>query len=267
VRLSVDSGAARSPPKSESPSIPSMVHAMNLKERIRRILETQETPAGRWVDGLIQCLILFSLVCFSLETLPSIGPRFREFLTYSEVIVVLIFTVEYILRVATTEKPLKYIFSFLGIIDLLAILPYYLTIGIDLRAVRIFRILRIIRFFKLPKYNKAIRRMQTAFRLAREDLVMFSAVAFILFYVSAVGIYYFEHEAQPEAYASVFHSMWWSVVTLTTVGYGDIYPVTAGGRIFTFFILMLGLGIVALPSGILASALSQARREMSREDE
>jgi len=91
--------------------------------------------------------------------------------------------------------------------------------------------------------------------------VLFGCIAMILLYLSAVGIYYFENAAQPEKFKSIFHSLWWALATLTTVGYGDIYPVTAGGQFFTFFVLMLGLGVVAVPTGLIASALSQARNE------
>ena len=96
--------------------------------------------------------------------------------------------------------------------------------------------------------------------------MLFGSAALIILYLSAVGIYYFENEAQPEAFKSVFHSLWWAVATLTTVGYGDVYPITAGGRIFTFFVLAVGLGIVAVPSGLIASALSQAREEQGKKD-
>lgn len=238
---------------------------MALKKKLREVLDEQTTTAGRMVDGVVQFLILFSLVSFSIETLPNLDYGIIQFLQIAEAIIIVVFTIEYLLRVISAEKPLRYMTSFFGIIDLLAILPYYLPLGIDLRAVRLFRILRIIRFFNLPRYNRAITRLRVAFRLAREDLVMFSAVAFVLFYVAAVGIYYFENQAQPEAYGSVFHAMWWSVVTLTTVGYGDVYPVTAGGKIFTFFVLMIGLGLVSAPAGILASALSEARDVIKRE--
>jgi voltage-gated potassium channel len=102
-----------------------------------------------------------------------------------------------------------------------------------------------------------MRRFLRAFVIAREEVILFGIVALMLLYLSAVGIYYFENEAQPENFASVFHSLWWSVATLTTVGYGDIYPVTVGGRIFTFVVLMIGLGVVAVPAGVFASALSR----------
>ena len=93
----------------------------------------------------------------------------------------------------------------------------------------------------------------------KEELVLYSLVTLMLLYFAAVGIYYFEYEAQPEAFRSVFHSLWWAVSTLTTVGYGDVYPITTGGRMFTFGVLMVGLGVVAVPAGLLSSALSKAR--------
>jgi voltage-gated potassium channel len=125
----------------------------------------------------------------------------------------------------------------------------------------VFRLLRLLRIFKLLKYNEAISRFHRALLIAKEELVLFGLVAAIMLYLSAVGIYYFENSAQPEQFKSVFHSLWWAVTTLTTVGYGDMYPITAGGRLFTFFVLVIGLGIVAVPTGLIASALSQVRDE------
>ncbi|WP_269747397.1 potassium channel family protein [Imhoffiella purpurea] len=116
-----------------------------------------------------------------------------------------------------------------------------------------------MRILKLARYSAAMRRFHKAFLLAREELVLFVIVASIMLYLSAVGIYYFEHEAQPEAFPSVFHSLWWAMSTLTTVGYGDVYPIAAGGRVFTAFVLFVGLGIVAIPAGMVATALSRAR--------
>jgi voltage-gated potassium channel len=119
--------------------------------------------------------------------------------------------------------------------------------------------------FKLVRYSKAVQRFHRAFLIAREELILFFCVACMLLFFSSVGIYYFENDAQPEAYSSVFQSMWWAIVTLTTVGYGDVYPITAGGRVFTFFVLMVGLGIIAVPTGIVSSALSKAR-EMEKDE-
>lgn len=109
------------------------------------------------------------------------------------------------------------------------------------------------------RYSKAIQRFHRAFVIAREEIVLFLIVAAMMIFFAAVGIYYFEAEVQPDKFASIFHSLWWSVATLTTVGYGDVYPVTAGGKAFTGLVLIIGLGIVAVPAGLLASALSKAR--------
>jgi voltage-gated potassium channel len=144
-------------------------------------------------------------------------------------------------------------------IDLMAILPAYLRLTFDLRSLRALRLLRIFRALKLVRYGRAVRRFHLAFRMVKEELILFLTVAGIVVYLSAVGIYYFENEAQPEQFTSVPESLWWAVVTLTTVGYGDSYPITTGGRIFTFFVLVVGLGIVAVPSGLFAAALTRAR--------
>jgi len=126
-------------------------------------------------------------------------------------------------------------------------------------AVRALRILRIFLIFKASRYVKAISRLSRAFGMVREELVMFLVVTGVVLYLSSAGIYYFEHDAQPELFQSVFHAMWWSVATLTTVGYGDVYPVTLGGRIFTSVVVLVGVGIVAVPTGLVSSALSRAR--------
>jgi len=147
------------------------------------------------------------------------------------------------------------------LVDLLAILPFYLSTGLDLRGIRALRLMRLFRVLKLARYNRAMHRFAHAFFLAREELVLFFSATVLILYASAVGIYYFERDAQPEAFASVFHALWWSVETLTTVGYGDAFPVTVGGRIFTFFMVMCGLGIVGMPAGIMASALTRAAKE------
>ena len=213
---------------------------------------------GRW-EYPIQLLIVLSLISFAVETLPNLSQEWRGRLRAFEVFSVSIFTVEYVFRVALSRPPRSYVFSFFGVIDLLAILPFYLSSGIDLRSLRAFRLLRLFRLLKLARYSAAMQRYHRAFLIAREELVLFGATALITFYLAAVGIYYFENPAQPEKFSSVFDSMWWALATLTTVGYGDVYPITVGGRIFTFFVLAIGLGIVAVPTGLIASALSKAR--------
>jgi voltage-gated potassium channel len=228
-------------------------------ERLRRIVEQNDTRSGRIFDLVIQSLIVISLVTFSIETLPNLSPATERWLYGIEVVTVLIFTAEYLLRLFLAKRKLAFAFSFFGIVDLLAILPFFIASGVDLRSIRAFRFLRLFRAFKVVRYSRAIRRFHRAFVIAKEEIVLFLIITLLLLYFSAVGIYYFENDAQPEAFASVFHSLWWSVATLTTVGYGDVYPVTIGGKIFTFAVLLVGLGIVSVPAGLVASALSKAR--------
>jgi len=125
---------------------------------------------------------------------------------------------------------------------------------------------RLFRLLKLVRYNKAMRHFTRAMMMAREQIILFMAITLILIYFAAVGIYYFENEAQPEHFSSIFDSLWWSIVTLTTVGYGDVYPITIGGRVFTFFILLIGLGIVAIPTGIISSSLTKAIESNPKEE-
>lgn len=215
---------------------------------------------AKW-DYAIQTLIVLSLVSFAIETLSGLSVPTQKALRAFEVFTVSVFTLEYLTRLLLSKPKRGYALSFFGFIDLAAILPFYVFTGIDLRPIRAFRLLRLFRLLKLARYSAAVRHYHRAFMIAREELVLFGATALIMLYLSAVGIYYFENQAQPEAFASVFHSLWWAIATLTTVGYGDVYPVTVGGRVFTFFVLVVGLGTVAVPSGLLASALSKAREE------
>ncbi|WP_222937656.1 ion transporter [Spartinivicinus ruber] len=212
-------------------------------------------------DYLIYAFIILSVFTFSIETLPDLSASSRKLLRYLEIVTVIVFTIEYVLRIFFADRKLKYIFSFYGLIDLLAILPFYIATSLDLRALRIVRLFRLLRVLKIIRYSQAIRRYHRALIIAKAELVLFGFTAIILLYLAAVGIYYFESVAQPEQFQSIFHSLWWAVATLTTVGYGDVYPITLGGRLFTFVILTIGLGFVAVPTGLLASALSQARNE------
>jgi len=227
--------------------------------KFKNIVENNDTAKGRIFDLTIQFLIVVSLISFSVETIPHLSAQIKRYLGYIEVVTVSLFTVEYLLRIIVSDKKIKFVFSFYGLIDFFAILPFYLSAGIDLRSIRSLRLLRLFRAFKLLRYNKAIKRFHSALIIAKEELILFSILAVMLLFFSAVGIYYFENAAQPESFSSVFQSMWWAVATLTTVGYGDVYPITVGGKIFTFFVLMVGLGIVAVPTGLVASALSTAR--------
>jgi voltage-gated potassium channel len=226
---------------------------------IKQAIDDNSTRLGRTFELTVQALIVVSLIDFSVETLPDLSPTALAWLSAVEFVVVVFFTVEYGLRILTAENKLKFIFSPFGLIDLLSILPFYLSLGIDLRYIRALRLFRLFRVLKLVRYRNAIRRFQIALMIAREELVLYLMVTMLLLYFAAVGIYYCENAAQPKQFASIFHSLWWAVVTLTTVGYGDVYPVTVGGRIFTFFVLLVGIGIISVPAGLISSAFSKAR--------
>lgn len=235
---------------------------------IKTIIEENTTSGGRIFDLFIQTLIVVSLISYAVETVPDLSVGKRNLFRVLEVATVAVFTIEYILRIAVADDRKKFVSSFYGVVDLIAILPFYLAfavpyfalLGLDLRFLRIVRLLRLFRAFKVIRYSNALQLFHRAFVLAKEELALFFLAAAMLLYFAAAGIHFFENQVQPEQFSSLFHSLWWAVVTLTTVGYGDVYPITTGGRIFTFFLLMIGIGTIAVPSGIVASALGKARQ-------
>lgn len=235
------------------------------KVNLKSIIEKGHTKTGRIFDFFIQLLIILSLISFTIETIPDLSHEFYFWLHTLEIFTIIIFTIEYLLRLYVADNKLKFIFSFYGIIDLIAILPFYVAHAVDLRSIRIFRLLRLFRAFKLLRYSRALKRFRTAFLMIREELITFVTITIFMLFFSSVGIYYFESAAQPDKFTSIFDCMWWSVATLTTVGYGDVFPVTVGGKIFTFFVLLIGLGIIAVPTGLIASALTKCIEEEKTE--
>lgn len=228
-------------------------------------MNTQESKEqiglGGKLDWIIATLILVSVIGFSIETLPDLKPLTRSLLLYVEWFTIVIFAAEYIYRVYRAKRKAAFIFSFYGLIDLIAFAPYILFPFLDFRALRLLRFLRFIRIMKLARYNDAIQRFGRALAMAKEEIVISVISTAVLVYLSAIGIYYFEHPAQPDVFKSVFDALWWAIATVTTVGYGDVYPITTGGRIFTMVILFLGLGLVAGTTGIFSSALLKSRSE------
>ncbi len=205
--------------------------------------------------AILAGLIIFSIVTFSLETLPNLDSTTMRLLDYCEYFIVAVFTVEYIYRLMTSPKKINFITSPYGLIDLIAILPFFLSLAIDLRSLRAIRLLRLARLLKLARYTSAFDRLAQALKDSKHELVVSISMLAIAIYLSAFGIYHFEHAAQPEKFRSIFDALWWSVATITTVGYGDIYPITIGGRMFTFLVMLASLGLVAVPTGIFATAL------------
>jgi len=239
---------------------------METMQKLKRIVEETDTTQGKVFDLSIQLLIVLSLIAFAIDTLPNLADSTKFALTIFERFSVTVFVIEYTLRVLVAKPRISYIFSFFGLIDLVAILPYIMGLTVDLRSVRAFRMLRLFRIFKLARYSAAAKRFHKALQIAREEIILFLCATIILLYLGAVGIYYFESDVQPDQFGSVFHSLWWAVATLTTVGYGDVYPVTVGGKIFTFAMLVVGLGVISVPAGLVATALAKAR-QLEDEDE
>ncbi len=227
---------------------------MNLN--IRKIVNESDTSAGRAFDIVVLILIFLSVVILSIDTLPNLSPDLRGILHVSEIAITVLFAIEYGLRVITAPKKTNYIFSFYGIIDFVAIFPFWILFpGFDSRLLRAFRLIRVFRILKLARYSSTMDRFGKALSYAKEEILIFLFATIILIYISAAGIYYFEHKVQPEPFKSIFHSLWWAVATITTIGYDDIYPMTVGGKLFTFLMMMCGLSVIAVPSGIVAKAL------------
>lgn len=175
-------------------------------------------------------------------------------------VAVIFFAFEYVIRVWTASDKRKYIFSFFGIIDLLAV-----VIGIaalpQFTSLRLFRLLQLVRLLRLAHFSETLADLGRAFSMMRDEIVLFFSLTGLVVFLAAFGAYHFEHETQPEEFSHMGDALWWAVATLTTVGYGDIYPVTIGGKIMTAVVVICGLGIVAAPAGIVAQAMATALRE------
>jgi voltage-gated potassium channel len=215
----------------------------------------------------IYTLIILNVVSLIIGSYKEIREMNTKFLDYFEIFSVAVFTIEYILRLWTADqnedyeggpflKRIRFVFSTFGLIDLIAILPFYLPLilPIDLRIVRILRITRLIRIFKLGRYSKSMKTISSVLKETKSDLGITLFIAFIMLVLASTLMFYIESDVQPDKFASIGHSFWWAVATLTTVGYGDVYPVTAMGKILSGAIALIGVGIVALPTGIISSA-------------
>jgi len=220
-----------------------------MRAKLHFYLTDKNNKYARMIDGLIYLVILITVFDHALQTMASME-KYHVILDDWELVPIVLFSIEYILRVYAAPNRLKFIFSFWGILDSIALIPYYFGLPADLREIR------VLRFISIFKYDPAIVNIGKAFNDIKKELMIFSILTLFLLYVAAVGIYHFENPAQPEIFTDIFHSMWWAVATLTTVGYGDIYPITAGGKIFSSVIVFISLGVVAVPAGLIASAFS-----------
>ncbi len=210
-------------------------------------------------------LILLNLAAMIFETTSNRSIIFNQFLEIFELTSIVIFTIEYLIRIYVSEythptsskikSAVIFIFSGFGIIDLLSILPFYLPLFItmDLRFLRILRFIRFFRILKIGRYDKSIHLIGNVIRDKKSELIMTGFISLIIILISSFIMYYVEHPHQPDKFSSILDSFWWAIATLTTVGYGDIYPVTGIGRFISGVIAIIGIGLIALPTGIISS--------------
>lgn len=245
--------------------IPGMSYSQ-LQQWVWRVVEPDRLGDvhSRLFDIVIILLILLNVAAVILESVYWIRVRWGVGLRLFEHLSVAVFTVEYLLRIwSVTADPryrapvagrLRFAVRPLPLIDLLAILPHYLSLfGVDLRILRALRVIRLLRIAKLARYYEAFRLISRVIRLQKEKLVLTMSVLSVLLIISSALMYAVEGSAQPESFPDIPTTMWWSIVTLTTVGYGDVYPITGAGRLLAAVISVFGIGMVALPAGIIGS--------------
>jgi voltage-gated potassium channel len=231
-----------------------------------------------WTNRIIVVLIIAASATAIIETEPTIRAAARPLFIALEVFFVSVFIVEYLIRVWTSiEDPrfhhplwgrLRYMVSFWALLDLAAILPVLLMfVGPDVFLIRLLRLVRILRLARLGQFSTALQNLGEAITLRRFELAMSAGIAILLLVFSSTLLYLFEGSGQPDTFGSIPRAAWWSVVTLTTVGYGDVYPVTAMGRLFAAVTAVAGIGLIAMPTGILASAFSDVLQRRRRSQE
>ena len=235
------------------------------RQKIYEIIKDDEkTGIGRVFDIFMTILIILNVISIIADTFSSLPQWFPGASRILEIFSVIIFTIEYAMRIITADihypelSPIrargKFVLSGYAIIDLLAILPFYIpSTGLDLRVLRVIRLIRILRVFKLGRYSEAMSIIGRVLKRAAPQLFTSITVVGLLMVVSSVLMYYVESPAQPEKFANAMSGFWWAIATLTTVGYGDIYPITIMGKVISAIIALLGIGIVAVPTGIVSA--------------
>jgi voltage-gated potassium channel len=228
--------------------------------KLHEVIFEADTPAGKWFDVLLILSILASVLMVMLDSVSAIQKTYGQILLAGEWLFTILFTIEYLLRLLGVGRPLAYATSFFGIVDLLAILPTYLSIFIPgaqyFMIIRLLRVLRIFRILKLVQYLGEARLLMQALRASRRKIIVFLLVVLIL--VTIFGSLIYLIEDPKDGFTSIPKSIYWSIVTLTTVGYGDISPKTNLGQALSALIMIIGYGIIAVPTGIVTIELAQA---------
>ncbi len=236
--------------------------------------ELGETKWDKILNGFIIILIILNVVAVIVETVQPIHEAYASFFHYFDLVSVIIFSIEYVLRLwSCNHDPryshsfygrIKYIFSTDALIDLLAILPFYIhaVIGLDLRILRILRLLRFLRLFRLTAYMKSAQMVKNVFVNRASELKLSLVLIIFLIIIASSLLYFAEHNAQPQVFSSIPTTFWWAVVTVTSVGYGDMVPITLAGKVLTGIITLSGLAIFALPAGIITAGFLEEIRKM-----
>lgn len=233
------------------------------KSKLHEIIYEADTPLGKWFDLTLIFLIIVSVILIMLESVKEIDAEYHQLLLTLEWIVTIFFTIEYIARIISIKKPFKYIFSFYGIIDFVSTIPLYLSYIFAgsqvLLAFRIFRMLRIFRILKLVKFIGESSQLLQAMRASRTKIAVFIYVVLILSVIMGTIMYLIEGDEA--GFTSIPRSIYWTIVTLTTVGYGDIAPQTNLGQFIATVIMIMGYGIIAVPTGIVTVEFSKHGKE------
>jgi voltage-gated potassium channel len=250
-----------------------------LKRRTYEIVERVDGDdrEGYAFDLFVMALIVLNVAAVMVETVESLSAPAAGALRLFEVFSVFVFSAEYLLRLwSCTSDPryrgsvrgrVRYALTPLALIDLLAIAPFFLEfLAVDLRFVRTLRLFRLLRVFKLARYSASMRTLGAVLRSRREELVVTLFVVLVLLLFASSAMYYAEREEQPDKFSSIPASMWWGVATLTTVGYGDVFPVTGLGKLLGGLIAVLGVGLFALPTGILASGFAEELQKTKKRE-
>lgn len=254
--------------------------SQKIKSRIFEILEVASTDdlVSRVFDVFIMTLISLNVIAVILETVKSLF-HYRLFFYTFEVFSVSVFTIEYLLRLwtCTTNNRFKshikgrirFAMTPLVLVDLMAILPFYLpmVIPLDLRFIRAVRLFRLFRLFKMGRYSESLKTLGNVLKEKKEELLITVFVVFILLVIASSLMYFIENEAQPQVFSSIPAAMWWGVATLTTVGYGDVFPITPIGKLLGAIIAIMGIGMFALPAGILGSGFVEEIRKRRGKEE
>lgn len=237
-----------------------LVATKNWKSKLHEIIYEADTKKGKWFDIILILTILLSIILVMLESVESIDTKYHNLLNSAEWVITILFTIEYFARIISIKKPASYIFSFYGIIDFLATIPKYLSlifIGTHaLVALRALRLLRVFRILKLARYLGASKTLISALKSSKIKILVFLFSVLVLTIILGTVMYLIE--GPENGFTSIPYSMYWAIVTLTTVGYGDIAPHTPIGQFIASIVMILGYGIIAVPTGIVTSEMTKA---------